>query len=76
MDFLLVSISCIIFCTVVGDMQDLVWEHGEKIRSGFICKYCREVKSGGGATTHLKEHLAHRGMDMKNYPSLPLDIKR
>jgi hypothetical protein len=50
MDFLLVSISCILFCTDVGDMQDLVWEHGEKIGSGFICKYCREVKSGGSAT--------------------------
>ena len=55
-------------------MPDLVWEHGQKIRGGFKCKYCREEKSGGGAT-RFKEHLAHRGKDVKDCPSVPAEVK-
>jgi hypothetical protein len=50
-------------------MPDLVWEHGEKIVSDFMCKYYCEAKSGGGAT-HLKEHMPHKGTNMKNCPSI------
>jgi len=53
---------------------DQVWEHGEKIGSGWKCKYCREAKAGGGAT-RLKEHLAHRGNDVKDCPSVPKEVK-
>jgi len=53
---------------------DPVWEHGEKIGSGWKCKYCREPKAGGGAT-RLKEHLAHRGNDVKDCPSVPKEVK-
>jgi hypothetical protein len=52
--------------------MDLVWEHGEKTGSVFRCKYCREAKSGGGAT-RLKEHLEHQCKNVKNYPFVPLD---
>jgi hypothetical protein len=40
-------------------MSDIVWEYGEKVGTGFKCKYYRETKSGGG-DTRLKEHLTHR----------------
>jgi hypothetical protein len=73
-----------IFATFVGDMsdedrdrerdRDRVWLHGEKVGTGFKCKYCRETKSGGGGT-RLKEHLAHRGKNVKKCPSVPPDIK-
>jgi len=55
-------------------MPDLVWEHGKKIRGGFKCKYCREEKSGRGAT-RFKERLAHRGKDVKDCPSVPAEVK-
>jgi hypothetical protein len=48
--------------------------HREKVGAGFKCKYCRETKSGGGGT-RLKEHLAHRGKNVKKCPSVPLGIK-
>ena len=51
-----------------------MWEHGHKVKGGFRCKYCREEKSGGGAT-RPKEHLAHRGSDVKDCPSVPLEVK-
>jgi hypothetical protein len=64
----------------VGDMldedrdrereRDRVWLHREKVGVGFKCKYCRETKSGGGGT-RLKEHLAHRGKNVKKCPSVP-----
>jgi len=54
--------------------RDRVWLHGEKVGAGFKCKYCRETKSGGGGT-RLKEHLAHRGKNVKKCPSVPPDIK-
>ncbi|AQK95809.1 hypothetical protein ZEAMMB73_Zm00001d011127 [Zea mays] len=73
-----------IFATSVGDMsdedrdrerdRDRVWLHGEKVGAGFKYKYCRETKSGGGGT-RLKEHLAHRGKNVKKCPSVPPDIK-
>jgi hypothetical protein len=73
-----------IFATYVGDMsdgdryreieRDRVWLHEEKVGVGFICKYCRETKSEGGGT-RLKEHLAHRGKNVKKCPSVPPDIK-
>jgi len=34
----------------------------------------REPKAGGGAT-RLKEHLAHRGNDVKDCPSVPKEVK-
>ncbi|PWZ44710.1 hypothetical protein Zm00014a_021525 [Zea mays] len=54
--------------------RDRVWLHGEKVGAGFKCKYCRETKSGGGGT-RLKEHLAHRGKNVKKCPYVPPDIK-
>jgi hypothetical protein len=54
--------------------RDRVWLHGEKVGAGFKCKYCRETKSGGGGT-RLKEHLTHRGKNVKKCPSVPPDIK-
>jgi hypothetical protein len=54
--------------------KDRIWFHGEKVDAGFKCKYCRETKSGGGGT-RLKEHLTHRGKNVKNYPFIPPDIK-
>ncbi|KAJ1269626.1 hypothetical protein BS78_07G226100 [Paspalum vaginatum] len=56
-------------------MPDIVWEHGRKAKGGFKCMYCGEEKSGGGAT-RFKEHLAHRGTDVKDCPSVPPDIKK
>jgi hypothetical protein len=35
------------------DMTDIVWKYGEKVGTGFKCKYCREMKSGGG---HAQMH--------------------
>ncbi|KAJ1259661.1 hypothetical protein BS78_10G173100 [Paspalum vaginatum] len=55
-------------------MVDPVWEHGQKYKGGFVCKYCREQKSGGGAT-RFKEHLAHRGHDVRDCPSVPPEVK-
>ena len=55
-------------------MPDVVWEHGQKVGGGFKCKYCREEKGGGGAT-RFKEHLAHRGKDVKDCPSVPTEVK-
>ena len=55
-------------------MVDPVWEHGQKYKSGFICKYCRETKSGGGAT-RFREHLAQWGHDVKDCPSVPQEVK-
>ena len=46
---------------------DPVWEHGEKIGSGWKCKYCREPKAGGGAT--------RLGNDVKDCPSVPKEVK-
>ncbi|KAJ1270708.1 hypothetical protein BS78_06G072600 [Paspalum vaginatum] len=55
-------------------MVDPVWDHGQKYKGGFVCKYCREQKSGGGAT-RFKEHLAHRGHDVRDCPSVPPEVK-
>ncbi|XP_039811854.1 uncharacterized protein LOC120674800 [Panicum virgatum] len=55
-------------------MVDPVWEHGEKRGSGFKCKYCGTSKSGGGAT-RFKDHLAHRGHDVIDCPSVPPAVK-
>lgn len=45
------------------------------IGSGSRCKHCREAKSDGSATC-LKNYLAHRGKDdVKNCPSVPLEVK-
>jgi len=55
-------------------MVDPVWEHGEKRGSGFKCKYCGTSKSGGGAT-RFKDHLAHRGRDVIDCPSVPPAVK-
>jgi hypothetical protein len=72
--------TCIIFTTNVGDMsdedrdRDRVWLHGEKVSACFKCKYCRETNSGG-VGTRLKEHLVHRGKNVKKCSSIRLDIK-
>ena len=55
-------------------MVDPVWEHGEKRGAGFKCKYCGTSKSGGGAT-RFKDHLAHRGHDVIDCPSVPPAVK-
>jgi hypothetical protein len=44
------------------------------IGSGSRCKHCREAKSDGSVTC-LKNYLAHRGKDVKNCPSVPLEVK-
>jgi hypothetical protein len=58
----------------MSDNQDLVWEHGEKIGTGFKCKYCRVEKSGGGAT-RLKDHLVHQGKNVRYSPNVPKEVK-
>ncbi|XP_039786196.1 uncharacterized protein LOC120652440 [Panicum virgatum] len=55
-------------------MVDPVWEHGETRGAGFKCKYCGTSKSGGGAT-RFKDHLAHRGHDVIDCPSVPPAVK-
>jgi hypothetical protein len=39
----------------MGDLSqaDEVWEHEENTYPGFVCKYCKRSKKGGGAT-HFK----------------------
>ena len=55
------STNCtVLFFCNCRTMPDLVWGHGQKVRGGFKCKYCKEEKGGGGAT-RFKEHLAHKG---------------
>ena len=51
-----------------------MWEHGEKRGNGWKCNYCHQQRNGGGAT-RLKEHLAQRGKDAKDCPSVPLEVK-
>ena len=55
-------------------MADIVWQHGRKVKGGFKCNYCGREKSGGGAT-RFKQHLAHRGCDVADCPSVPPDVK-
>jgi len=55
-------------------MADIVWQHGRKVKGGFKCNYCGREKSGGGAT-RFKQHLAHRGSDVADCPSVPPDVK-
>ena len=55
-------------------MADIVWQHGRKVKGGFKCNYCGREKSGGGAT-RFKQHLAHRGEDVKDCPSVPTEVK-
>jgi hypothetical protein len=50
---------------LVRDTSDIVWEHGEKVGTGFKCRYCRETKSREGGT-RLKKHLAHRSACISN----------
>ena len=51
-----------------------MWEHGEKRGNGWKYNYCHQQRNGGGAT-RLKEHLAQRGKDAKDCPSVPLEVK-
>jgi hypothetical protein len=44
---------------------DEVWEHGENICPGFVYKYCKCSKKGGGAT-RFKQHLASRENNVKH----------
>lgn len=53
---------------------DRVWEHGEKRGAGWMCKYCKTGKSGGGAT-RLKEHLACRGGEVVHCSAVPPDVR-
>ena len=46
----------------------------KRSRGDFKCKYCKEEKDGGGAT-RFKEHLAHRGENVKDCPSVPTEVK-
>jgi len=55
-------------------MADIVWQHSRKVGSGFKCNYCGREKGGGGAT-RFKQHLAHRGSDVADCPSVPPDVK-
>jgi hypothetical protein len=60
----------------MGDrtQSDLVWEHGENIYPGFVCKYSKCTKKGSGAT-HFKQHLAGRGNNVKHCSSVPPDVR-
>jgi len=58
----------------MAENHDLVWEHGDKVGIGFKCKYCCIEKGGGGAT-RLKEHLAHRGKNVRYCPNVPKEVK-
>jgi len=58
----------------MAENHDLVWEHGDKVGIGFKCQYCRIEKGGGGAT-RLKEHLAHRGKNVRYCPNVPKEVK-
>jgi hypothetical protein len=60
----------------MGDRSqvDEVWEHGENIYPGFVCKYCKCSKKGGGAT-HFKQQLAGRGNNVKHCSCVPPDVR-
>ncbi|PWZ33609.1 hypothetical protein Zm00014a_037584 [Zea mays] len=38
--------------TAIGaeNMTELVWQHEEKVGTGFKCKYCKETRAEGGAS--------------------------
>ncbi|KAK3124751.1 hypothetical protein QOZ80_7BG0592000 [Eleusine coracana subsp. coracana] len=50
-----------------------IWEHGEKRGSGWLCKYCKTGKAGGGAI-RFKEHLACRGGQVVHCSFVPPDV--
>jgi hypothetical protein len=52
---------------------DEILEHGENIYPGFICKYCKCSKKGGGVTS-FKQHLANRGNNVKHCSFVPSDV--
>ena len=54
--------------------SDSVWEHGENIYPGFLCKYCKCSKKGDGAT-RFKQHLAGRGGNVIACVSVPPDVR-
>jgi hypothetical protein len=53
---------------------DEVWEHGKNIYPGFICKYCKCSKKGGGVT-RFKQHLAGQRNNVKHCSCVPPDIR-
>jgi hypothetical protein len=59
----------------MGDRSqaDEIWEHGENIYPGFVYKYCKYSKKGGGVT-RFKQHLAGRGNNVKHCSCVPPDI--
>jgi hypothetical protein len=60
----------------MGDRSqaDEVWEHGENIYCGFVCKYCKCLKKGGGAT-RFKQHLVGRGNNVKHCSYVPPNVR-
>jgi hypothetical protein len=53
-----------------GSQVGEVWEHGENIYPGFVCKYCKCSKNGGGAT-RFKQHLVGQGNNVKHCLCVP-----
>ncbi|TVU06934.1 hypothetical protein EJB05_46970, partial [Eragrostis curvula] len=59
----------------MGDREkDSVWEHGESKRAGFVCKYCKLERKGGGVT-RLKQHLAGRGNNVVHCTLCPNKVR-
>ncbi|TVU12808.1 hypothetical protein EJB05_46468, partial [Eragrostis curvula] len=66
--------KCEFDAATMGDRdKDTVWEHGEPRGAGFLCKYCKLERKGGGAT-RLKEHLAGRGSNVVHCMFVPKDV--
>ncbi|TVU34001.1 hypothetical protein EJB05_15822, partial [Eragrostis curvula] len=53
---------------------DPVWDHGENVHPGFICKYCKLHRKGGGAT-RLKQHLGCRGKGVLHCNEVPQEVR-
>jgi hypothetical protein len=60
----------------MGDRSQLdeVREHRENIYPGFVCKYCKCSKKGGGAT-RFKQYLAGWGNNVKHCSCVPPDVR-
>jgi hypothetical protein len=51
-----------------------VCEHEENIYPGFVCKYCKCSKKGGGAT-RFKQHLVGQGNNVKHCSCVPPNVR-
>jgi hypothetical protein len=60
----------------MGDRShtDEIWDYGENIYPGFVCKYCKCSKKGGGAT-RFKQHLVDQGNNVKHCSCVPPNVR-